>query len=570
MKIAPTYQKLRGGYYTPKPIADFLAQWAIQSPTAEILEPSCGDGAILEAAVNALILCGADRPTIVDLIQGVELDAAEASKAVERIHSLDIHLPREKIYVGDFFSYAREHLVEERFFDIILSKGRAFDAIIGNPPFIRYQNFPEEYRNIAFDIMKHAGLHPNKLTNSWLPFLVVSTLLLKDRGRLAMVIPAELFQVNYAAETRRYLSDFYSEITLVTFKKLVFDDIEQEIILLLGKRNGHKESRIRVLEFENAKALAGHRHVEFIEAELKPMDHSTEKWTQYFLSSDEILLLRLLKSHPLLTLSGNVLDINVGIVTGENKFFILNEQQVKEASLEPFTQKVVSRSAHLKGAIFCDADWMNNAMLQVPAFLLHTPEVPFEKLPEPLRKYIESGEQRRFNEGYKCKIRSPWYVVPSAWIPQAFMLRQIHGYPKIILNQAEVTCTDTIHRVKFLKGVDGRKVTAAFINTLTFAFAEVTGRSYGGGVLTFEPSETENLPLPLQGAENLDLDYIDKLLRTNDVNAVLAITDEVLLKKALGLDIREVNMLHAIWNKLKDRRTNRKHKSVEAVFERDI
>ena len=37
----PSYQKLRGGYYTPKLIADFLASWAIRSPADEVLEPSC-------------------------------------------------------------------------------------------------------------------------------------------------------------------------------------------------------------------------------------------------------------------------------------------------------------------------------------------------------------------------------------------------------------------------------------------------------------------------------------------------------------------------------------------------
>ena len=38
MKPVATYQKIRGGYYTPKPIADFLARWAIQTPTTKVLE----------------------------------------------------------------------------------------------------------------------------------------------------------------------------------------------------------------------------------------------------------------------------------------------------------------------------------------------------------------------------------------------------------------------------------------------------------------------------------------------------------------------------------------------------
>ena len=99
------------------------------------------------------------------------------------------------------------------------------------------------------------------------------------------------------------------------------------------------------------------------------------------------------------------------------------------------------------------------------------------------------------------KIRNRWYVVPSVWVPNAFMLRQVHHYPKIILNDADATCTDTIHRVRLRNGTSAKTVAAAFLNSLTFAFSEVIGRSYGGGVLELEPNEAEMLPLPLLGAD---------------------------------------------------------------------
>jgi len=179
-------------------------------------------------------------------------------------------------------------------------------------------------------------------------------------------------------------------------------------------------------------------------------------------------------------------------------------------------------------------------------------------LPKPLQQYIALGEAQDYHKGYKCRIRRHWYIVPSVWTPDAFMLRQVHAYPKLVLNTAQAVCTDTIHRVRFLDGVNGEAVTAAILNSLTFAFAEVTGRSYGGGVLTFEPSEAESLPLPLAGAEHLDLEHIDKLLRENNIDDVLEITDEVLLVQGLGLNRNYVSRLRRIWSKLRDRRINRK------------
>jgi adenine-specific DNA-methyltransferase len=42
-------EKLRGGFYTPEPIADFILRWGINgSKNYDILEPSCGDGVFLE------------------------------------------------------------------------------------------------------------------------------------------------------------------------------------------------------------------------------------------------------------------------------------------------------------------------------------------------------------------------------------------------------------------------------------------------------------------------------------------------------------------------------------------
>ena len=601
MKTEPTYQKLRGGYYTPQPIAQFLARWAIQSPTAVVLEPSCGDGNLLVAAAETLMKLGASPESVAGLLLGVELDQHEADKAVKRLQALGVPIVSNNssedgfnnpltpqppnnppaplwkgesfgkgdvnhVQVGDFFAHCQRELFGEKLFNTVLKERKRFDAVIGNPPFIRYQNFPEEHQKIAFQLMRQAGLNPNRLTNSWLPFLVVGSLLLKENGRLAMVVPAELFQVNYAAEVRQFLSEFYDRITLVTFKRLLFDGIQQEVVLLLGERNKYKNGGIRSIELNGVEALASLTETNLDVIELKPIDHSTEKWTQYFLKADEIELLRSLLTLSQLTLSGKVLDVDVGIVTGRNEFFILTQRQVKKHSLEPYLERVVSRSGHLHGAIFSAADFLTNVQEQLPAFLFMPPDEPLEQLPQPVQNYILGGEAKGVHKGYKCRIREKWYIAPSVWIPDAFMLRQVHAYPKLILNDAQATCTDTIHRVRLKNGVGGKVVTAAFLNSLTFAFAEVTGRSYGGGVLTFEPSEAESLPLPLTGAEQLDLNHICNLLRDDDIDGVLDITDRTLLIEGLGLGAEQVRMLRGIWAKLRDRRINRKHKRKKVEY----
>ncbi|MDX6530738.1 MAG: adenine-specific DNA-methyltransferase [Blastocatellia bacterium] len=548
-KAALTYQKLRGGYYTPKPIANFLARWAIQSSRDEILEPSCGNGVVLGAGLETLIDRGASRLEASRLIHGVEIDRQEAAAALARIEVMCGYANPTIIKTDDFFSYCKAHLNDKRLFDVV----------IGNPPFIRYQNFLEEQRVPAFELMTKAGMRPSRLTNTWVPFLVASSFLLNSHGRLAMVIPAELLQVNYAAELRLFLSNYYNKLTLVTFRKLVFEGIQQEVVLLLAERNGGGQTGIRTIELDTIDDLASYQHTDFVKSELKPMDHSKEKWTQYFLNKSQIGLLRELEDHPKLIRIGDILDVDVGVVTGQNDFFVLDAKETKCLALQRYTKRIVSRSAHLKGLIFSERDWQKNADDNLPALLLDLPDVPFDKLTIKAQHYVTSGERRQLHTGFKCRIRKNWYKVPSVWIPDAFLLRQIHGYPKLILNQAQATSTDTIHRVKLRNGTNAREVAAAFLNSLTFAFSEVLGRSYGGGVLELEPNEAEQLPIPLRRADSLDIKELHALIIKDDVNSVLDITDHILLIKGLGLSKKDARSLRVIWQKLRDRRINRKH-----------
>ncbi|MBM4396743.1 MAG: class I SAM-dependent methyltransferase, partial [Deltaproteobacteria bacterium] len=286
MKAPATDQKLRGGYYTPKVVADFLTRWAVTDRAASVLEPSFGDGVFVESAAETLLGLGAVSRDASNQLHGTEFDPGEAAAGVRRLSRLG--LTPAGLSAGDSFERC----------DDWLHACRQFDAVIGNPPFIRYQHFAEAHRQHAFTIMHRAGLHPNRLTNAWVPFLVGSSLLLAPTGRLAMVIPAELLQVDYAAGLRRFLGDYFSRLTILTFRKLVFDEAQQEVVLLLAERNGSERTGIRRIELGGARDLEGFDYSTALDSPLKPMDHSSEKWTQYFLETPEILFLRELRSHP--------------------------------------------------------------------------------------------------------------------------------------------------------------------------------------------------------------------------------------------------------------------------------
>ena len=141
---------------------------------------------------------------------------------------------------------------------------------------------------------------------------------------------------------------------------------------------------------------------------------------------------------------------------------------------------------------------------------------------------------------------------------RCLLIRQANLYPKMILNSVGALVTDTLHKVRFNDGVDGNAVASAFLNTYTLALSETLGRSYGGGVLTFEPGEMRKMRIPMMGSDKLDVKKIDSLQREGKYEEILSYTDKILLYDNLHLTEREVSLLHSIWDKMRDRRLMRK------------
>lgn len=102
----------------------------------------------------------------------------------------------------------------------------------------------------------------------------------------------------------------------------------------------------------------------------------------------------------------------------------------------------------------------------------------------------------------------------------------------------------------------------AIRKTSDFALSETLGRSYGGGVLTFEPGEMRKIRIPMKMSEHLDLQKIDQLQRDGKIEEILQYTDKILLHDGLGLSEYEIVLLRSIWNKLRDRRMTRKNRKI--------
>lgn len=525
--------KLRGGYYTPEDVARFICEWAITSKTVTVLEPSCGDGVFIEASVNRLRDLGADTPS--EQVTGIELYAEEAEKAASK---------GGNVICGDFFSQCRAGIGSKR-----------YDAIVGNPPFIRYQDFEEGFRSVAFDLMREHGFTPNRLTNIWLPFLVVCCHLLSDNGKLGMVIPAELFQVKYASEARRFLMKEFASITVVTFTELLFDDAQQEVVLLLLERGSSgEESGVRIVEKTNSESLTRLKPDNLRAIPTKRKLPDAMKWQAYYLDDKVLQLVLELDRHRHIRVGSELFDVNVGVVSGQNSFFVIDRDTAAKHRVREACVPIISRSLQLNGLVLTEEDFEHQAELQRKVLLFH----PDGDLTDDELAYIMLGESKGYNENYKCRIRAPWYRVSTSWKPDAFFYRQVGSFPRIVINEKQAHTTDTLHKIRFADGVDGKNVAVAFNNSLTFLMSELTGRSYGGGVLTFEPSEARSLPIPFDVGISFDFEKADSLVRLGKTDELIEEVDHVLLGDLLGMSRKDIALLHDGWLTLRNRRLARK------------
>ena len=137
------------------------------------------------------------------------------------------------------------------------------------------------------------------------------------------------------------------------------------------------------------------------------------------------------------------------------------------------------------------------------------------------------------------------------------------GFPKFVINNIDAVSTDTMHRIKFYEGIDKDKALLSYYNSITFAFTEINGRSYGGGVLEILPGEVGKVILPnLQAMDETKVKYllnqIDKTIRNDlPIDDLLDEIDKEVLVGHLGIAPSIVERFRNIWKLLMTRRLTR-------------
>lgn len=463
-------RKARGAFFTPPEITRYLTRWAIRSADDEVFEPAAGEAAFVVEAVTRLAELGTDLPRV----DGVELHAASATTARKRVAAAG---GTARIRTADFFT---------------IDPRAEYTAVIGNPPYIRYQEFRGATRAQSRRAALKAGVTLSGLASSWAAFTVHAALFLKPGGRLALVLPAELLSVNYAAAVRKFLFDRFASVELVMFDEQVFPEAEADVVLLLADGYGGGPSDHAVIHrARNASALT----TELAQRRWSPRDPA-DKWVSGLIGNAPVDALHGLHTGGQFCPLESWGDTTLGMVTGNNGFFALSPDRVSELGLRGTDLLPLSPpgSAHLRG-LTLTAEQLARLGEDGRSIHLFRPKLPSAAA----QRYIDAGHAAGVHLAYKCRVRQPWYLVPLVNPADLLLTCMNADTPRLISNRAKAHHLNSVHGVYLRDGLRtlGRDLLGlAALNSVTVLHAEIVGRSYGGGILKIEPREADRWLVP--------------------------------------------------------------------------
>ncbi|WP_299169710.1 class I SAM-dependent methyltransferase [uncultured Arthrobacter sp.] len=535
-------RKARGAFFTPSLITRFLTDWAIRSAGDRVLEPSAGDAAFLVEAVRRLQDLGHDA-AILPVVEGVEIHEHSAHMAAARVGEAG---GDPRITVSDFF---------------LVEPSAEYTAVIGNPPYIRYQDFTGESRARSREAALKAGVALSGLASSWAAFTVHSALFLENGGRLGLVLPAELLSVNYASSVRRFLFDRFRNVELVLFEEQVFPEVEADVVLLLaeGFNEGPTDAAV-IRQARNAEDLlsgaVGQRWV--------PLDPAG-KWTASLVDSAALSPLIELRSSGSFTALESWGDTTLGMVTGNNGYFALSPARVQELGIPRKDLLPLSPpgSSHLRG-LALTKDALAKLGEDGKSTYLFRPKG--EPSPE-AAAYIEAGHTAGVDRAYKCRVRTPWYRVPLLRPADLFLTCMNADTARLTTNVAGAHHLNSVHGVYLepeTRELGRTLLPLASLNSVTLLNAEMVGRSYGGGILKIEPREADVWLMPspelvAKHAESLHAvrKRVAQLLQNGKLLETVALVDQILLVDSGELIPEQLKNIREAHRSLSQRRMTR-------------
>jgi methylase of polypeptide subunit release factors len=311
--IIPTEdRKFNGAFFTPDYIIDFIINEIEPKENETNLDPSCGCGAFLvglteyyKRAFNKPI-----KKIINENIFGSDI--------------LDYNIFRAKLILT-IYALQNGELLSDLDFNLYnqdslrTSWELSFDNIVGNPPYVKFQDLADDNRSY---LAKHWKTVEGGTFNLYFAFFELGYKLLKPTGKLGYITPNNYFTSLAGEALRRYFQQKKCVTRIVDFShRKVFDAQTYTAITFLNKKQNEAITYDRIKEGYSPEAFLANANGS--PNYLKNLN--VKKWR--LLKTDEQQNIKTIETigKPI----GKLFDICVGIATLKDEIFFVDGSKTK-------------------------------------------------------------------------------------------------------------------------------------------------------------------------------------------------------------------------------------------------
>jgi len=308
-------KKLNGAFFTPSVITKFITNNTIKSQNEKICDPSCGCGAFLIEATK--YINSKYQRSVIDIIEnnlyGIDIANYSTNRAKILLTLLALQNNEDKININ--FNIYNANSLKSNWSEIFpnIMKQNGFDVIIGNPPYVKFQDLDAKIRK---DLYKDWKTLKRGSYNLYFAFFELGINILSEKGILAYITPNNYFTSLAGIDLRNYLESGRLINRIVDFNHLkVFNAQTYTCITFLKKEKQRQFLYERIDDYENLKTL-------------DKIKYSTINYSN--LNSKKWRLLKNTEQNNIYNIEnlyyklGNIVDIKVGIATCKDSVYFID------------------------------------------------------------------------------------------------------------------------------------------------------------------------------------------------------------------------------------------------------
>jgi len=480
---SPRSRNRMGQFATPTALANDVIHCGLKLLGLDVpvrfLDPAFGTGSFYSALLAA-------KPAVAS-VAGFEIDSHYGLPAIELWRA-----SRLELKLGDF-TKADPPPTEQ-----------AFNFIVCNPPYVRHHHISaEDKERLQRLILQATGIQVRGLAGLYCYFMLLAHRWMALGAVAGWLVPSEFMDVRYGQAVKDYL---LNSVTLIRLHRFESNDVQFADALVSSAVVWFKNVLPKAnsaVEFTYGGSLSEPSvRAQFTSARLR----SEPKWTRLLAGEES-------GASPICSPGtmrlGDLFSIKRGLATGDNKFFILDNQQIAELGISRrFLRPILPSPRHVPDSVVV-GDESGDPVLHRRLYLIDCP-LPMDDLEgvDPaLARYLQKGIDS-VAKGYLCASRSPWYSQekrPPAPFLCTYMGRVDGNGRKtfrFILNQSNATAAN-VYLLMYPKAVlnaalDAQpelgKTMLQMLNAIPCADMTGEGRVYGGGLHKLEPLELANVP----------------------------------------------------------------------------